>query len=88
MWSCKGVIVLCGSEHCFLIKIPGDKTSPSAEEPEYNVSADRRFRFATDLLASLMSAMAIRSLFLRKMRSRMMMTSMIARMITAKQEKG
>lgn len=41
----------------------------------------------SDLLASLMSAMAIRILFLRKMRSRMMMTSTIARMITAKQRK-
>lgn len=39
----------------------------------------------TDLLASLMRAMAIMILFLRKMRSMMMMTSTIARMITAEQ---
>ena len=36
----------------------------------------------TDLLASLISAMAMRILFLRKMRSRMMTTSTMARMIT------
>lgn len=37
----------------------------------------------TYLLASLMSAMAIKILFLRKIRSRMMMSSTITRMITA-----
>lgn len=37
----------------------------------------------THLLASLMRAMAINILFLRKIRSRMMMSSTIARMITA-----
>lgn len=41
----------------------------------------------THLLASLISAMAIRILFLRKMSSRMMMTSRIARMITDKRSK-
>lgn len=42
---------------------------------------------ATDLLASLMSAMAMRSRFLRKMSSRMMMSSTMARMITAQNRK-
>lgn len=40
----------------------------------------------SDLLASLMSAMAMRILFLRKMSRRMMMTSMMARMITKEGE--
>lgn len=42
----------------------------------------------THLLASLMRAMAINILFLRKMRSRMMMSSTIARMITAEKNRA
>lgn len=40
------------------------------------------------LLASLMRAIAIRILFLRKMSSRMMMTSTMARMITGRQRRN
>lgn len=42
----------------------------------------------SDLLASLMRAMAMRSLFLRKMSSRMMMTSTMARIITKREREG
>ena len=64
--------IICGVSHLGTIR-----------PPHYGGSSTLK----SDLLASLIKAMAIRILFLRKMRMRMMITSTMARMITGGRER-